>query len=110
MNNYINKIKTFYEIFKANQTLDSKINFLLGKLYFLRKNYLESKSYLINLNPGEFKGGGTWFPKYNYLANPTEIGMCTLHPGNITHKHGARPVTEGTRYVVVSFIKNADHK
>jgi hypothetical protein len=36
--------------------------------------------------------------------------MCTLHPGNITHKHGARPVTEGTRYVVVSFIKNADHK
>ena len=58
----------------------------------------------------EFKGGGTWFPKYNYLANPTEIGMCTLHPGNITHKHGARPVTEGTRYVVVSFIKSKDHK
>ena len=65
---------------------------------------------LVNLNPGEFKGGGTWFPKYNYLANPSEIGMCTLHPGNITHKHGARPVTEGTRYVVVSFIKNKDHK
>ena len=65
---------------------------------------------LVNLNPGEFKGGGTWFPKYNYLANPTEIGMCTLHPGNITHKHGARPVTDGTRYVVVSFIKSKDHK
>ena len=65
---------------------------------------------LVNLNPGEFKGGGTWFPKYNYLANPTEIGMCTLHPGNITHKHGARPTTEGTRYVVVSFIKSKDHK
>ena len=28
MNHYINKIKTFYEIFRANQTLDSKINFL----------------------------------------------------------------------------------
>ena len=65
---------------------------------------------LVNLNPGEFKGGGTWFPKYKYLANPTELGVCTLHPGNITHKHGARPVTEGTRYVVVSFIKNKDHK
>ena len=65
---------------------------------------------LVNLNPGEFKGGGTWFPKYKYLANPQEIGMCTLHPGNITHKHGARPVTEGTRYVVVSFIKSKDHK
>lgn len=33
----------------------------------------------------------------------------TLHPGSITHKHGARPVTEGTRYVVVSFIRSADH-
>ena len=65
---------------------------------------------LVNLNPGEFKGGGTWFPKYKYLANPQELGMCTLHPGNITHKHGARPVTEGTRYVVVSFIKSKDHK
>ena len=65
---------------------------------------------LVNLNPNEFKGGGTWFPKYNYLANPTDIGVCTLHPGNITHKHGARPITEGTRYVVVSFIKSQDHK
>ena len=65
---------------------------------------------LVNLNPGEFEGGGTYFPKYKYLANPKEIGMCTLHPGNITHKHGARPVTKGTRYVVVSFIKGGSHK
>ena len=34
----------------------------------------------------------------------------TLHPGNITHKHGARPTTKGTRYVVVRFIKNQDMK
>ena len=64
---------------------------------------------LVNLNAGEFKGGGTYFPKYKTLVNPQEIGVMTLHPGNITHKHGARPVTEGTRYVVVSFIKNQDH-
>jgi hypothetical protein len=25
------------------------------------------------------------------------------HPGQITHKHGGRPVTEGTRYILVSF-------
>ena len=65
---------------------------------------------LVNLNPGEFKGGGTYFPKYECLVNPEEIGIATLHPGNITHKHGARPVTEGTRYVVVSFIKGGMHK
>tara|TARA_B100000674_G_scaffold58320_1_gene40592 strand:- start:82 stop:1458 length:1377 start_codon:yes stop_codon:yes gene_type:complete len=64
---------------------------------------------LVNLNPGEFEGGGTYFPKYKCLVNPKEIGMATLHPGNITHKHGARPTTKGTRYVVVSFITNSDH-
>ena len=64
---------------------------------------------LVNLNPSEFKGGGTYFSKYKLNINPTEVGVMTLHPGNITHKHGARPVTEGTRYVVVSFIKGSSH-
>ncbi len=63
---------------------------------------------LVNLNPGEFEGGGTYFAKYKCNVNPKEYGVMTLHPGNITHKHGARPVTKGTRYVVVSFIKNSD--
>ena len=65
---------------------------------------------LVNLNPGGFTGGGTYFPKYKCNVNPKEIGMATLHPGNITHKHGARPTTSGTRYVVVSFIKGGSHK
>ena len=63
---------------------------------------------LVNLNPGEFEGGGTYFEKYKCNVNPKEYGVMTLHPGNITHKHGARPTTRGTRYVVVSFIKNSD--
>jgi len=65
---------------------------------------------LVNLNPGEFEGGGTYFPKYKCNVNPKEVGVATLHPGNITHKHGARAVTKGTRYVVVSFMKGAGHK
>ena len=65
---------------------------------------------LVNLNPGEFEGGGTYFPKYKTNINPKQVGVATLHPGNITHKHGARPVTKGTRYVVVSFIKGAGHQ
>ena len=59
---------------------------------------------LLNLNPGEFEGGGTYFQKWKSTINPKQIGTMTLHPGNITHKHGAQPVTKGTRYVVVSFI------
>jgi GR25 family glycosyltransferase involved in LPS biosynthesis len=65
---------------------------------------------LVNLNPGEFEGGGTYFPKYKVLSNPKQIGTMTLHPGNITHKHGARPVLSGTRYVIVSFLKSSSHK
>lgn len=62
-------------------------------------------SMVVKLND-EFNGGGTYFPKYKILSNPEEIGKCTLHPGQITHKHGARPITEGVRYVLVSFLRS----
>ena len=55
----------------------------------------------------EYDGGGTWFRRQKKLVkNP--IGYCTIHPGNITHKHGARAVTRGTRYIIVSFMKNSE--
>ena len=55
----------------------------------------------------EYEGGGTWFRRQKKLVkNP--IGYATIHPGNITHKHGARAVTEGTRYIVVSFMNNTE--
>ena len=55
----------------------------------------------------EYEGGGTWFRRQKKLVkNP--IGYATLHPGNITHKHGARATTKGTRYIVVSFMENRE--
>ena len=55
----------------------------------------------------EYEGGGTWFRRQKKLVkNP--IGYATIHPGNITHKHGARAVTKGTRYIIVSFMKNLE--
>ena len=55
----------------------------------------------------EYEGGGTWFRRQKQLVkNP--IGYATLHPGNITHKHGARATTKGTRYIVVSFMENRE--
>lgn len=59
---------------------------------------------VVKLND-EFDGGGTWFPKYNLLSNPKRIGTATIHPGMITHQHGARPIYEGKRYIAVSFIR-----
>ena len=60
---------------------------------------------LVKLND-EYDGGGTWFPKYNKLIDPSRIGTATLHPGIITHRHGARQVYAGRRYVLVSFMRS----
>jgi GR25 family glycosyltransferase involved in LPS biosynthesis len=59
---------------------------------------------VVKLND-EFDGGGTWFPKYKILSNPKRVGTATLHPGLITHLHGARPITAGKRYITVSFMR-----
>lgn len=55
----------------------------------------------------EYEGGGTWFRRQKKLVKGP-IGYATLHPGNITHKHGARATTKGTRYIVVSFMENRE--
>jgi len=51
----------------------------------------------------EFEGGGTYFDGQQLLSNGG-VGSFTLHPGNITHRHGARAVTAGVRYVLISFV------
>lgn len=53
----------------------------------------------------EFEGGGTYFPKYGVCVTPKRNGNAFLHPGAITHKHGARPIHAGIRYIIVSFIR-----
>lgn len=53
----------------------------------------------------EYEGGGTWFRRQRKLLK-NGIGYVSIHPGNITHKHGARAVTDGTRYIIVSFMRN----
>lgn len=59
---------------------------------------------VVKLND-EFEGGGTWFPQYKILSNPKRIGTATLHPGLVTHLHGARPIYAGKRFICVSFMK-----
>lgn len=59
---------------------------------------------VVKLND-EFEGGGTWFPKYKTLSNPKKVGTATLHPGMVTHLHGARPIYAGKRYICVSFMR-----
>ena len=62
-------------------------------------------TFLLTLNDG-FEGGGTWFPRQKVLLQ-NEIGHIALHP-TITHRHGARSVTHGTRYVLISFCNSSN--
>ena len=62
---------------------------------------------VVKLND-EFEGGGTWFPKYGVLSNPKNVGVATLHPGMVTHLHGARPISAGKRYICVSFMRQGN--
>jgi len=59
-------------------------------------------TFTVGLNT-DYEGGGTWFPRQQVLANP-KSGYCTLFP-SVTHRHGGRPTTKGTRYIIVSFVK-----
>jgi glycosyltransferase involved in cell wall biosynthesis/GR25 family glycosyltransferase involved in LPS biosynthesis len=64
---------------------------------------------LVNLSEKDedYTGGGTWFWRQKKLSRPPQ-GYINIHPGNITHKHGARPVLSGKRYIIVSFMKNKE--
>ncbi|MFK8068749.1 MAG: hypothetical protein AB8D52_10930 [Gammaproteobacteria bacterium] len=62
-------------------------------------------TFTVGLN-SEFEGGGTWFSRQQVLANP-KGGYCSLFPC-ITHPHGGRPTTEGTRYILVSFCRRSN--
>ena len=57
-------------------------------------------------NFDEYQGGGTYFSHQKKLVKEKQ-GCVSIHPGNITHKHGARATTSGTRYIIVSFMKNS---
>ena len=52
----------------------------------------------------DYEGGCTFFPEHETLVK-SPAGHVSIHPGNLTHKHGARPITSGERYVIVSFCR-----
>ena len=70
---------------------------------------LHHDSSMLTLNlclNSEFIGGGTYFPKYKKLLRLDKPGYAMIHPGNITHYHGARAIEGGKRYIIISFLRN----
>lgn len=56
---------------------------------------------VVTLNE-DFEGGGTYFVKQKTKLKGLK-GHVSIHPGQITHRHGGLPVDHGQRYIIVSF-------
>ena len=65
----------------------------------------DSSTYTINicLND-EFEGGGCNFVRQNFVLNNKKIGYTSMHPGRLTHFHEGLQITNGKRFILVSFI------
>ena len=50
------------------------------------------------------QGGGCKFNRYNCSVQATMKGWMLLHPGSLTHLHEGLRVTNGTRYIQISFV------
>ncbi|KAM7356524.1 procollagen lysyl hydroxylase [Cochliomyia hominivorax] len=74
---------------------------------FLRPHH-DSSTYTINiaLNRAgiDYEGGGCRFLRYNCSVTATKKGWMLMHPGRLTHYHEGLRVTNGTRYIMISFI------
>ena len=65
-------------------------------------------SILIYLNPSEYQGGETHFKFFNYAVDPKNP-CIVIFPSNYPYTHAAMPVTDGKKYIVVSWL-NDKHK
>ncbi|XP_053954826.1 procollagen-lysine,2-oxoglutarate 5-dioxygenase [Anastrepha ludens] len=68
----------------------------------------DSSTYTINIALNsvdvDYEGGGCRFLRYDCQVNKTRKGWMFMHPGRLTHYHEGLPVTNGTRYIMISFI------
>jgi hypothetical protein len=56
---------------------------------------------VVTLNE-DFTGGGTFFSRQKVRLQGKK-GEVSIHPGQVTHRHGGLPVLSGQRYIIVSF-------
>lgn len=68
----------------------------------------DTSTYTINiaLNSAgvDYEGGGCRFIRYDCAVTATKKGWMLMHPGRLTHMHEGLPTTNGTRYIMISFI------
>ena len=58
---------------------------------------------VVTLNE-DFTGGGTYFSKQKQRLQGKK-GFISIHPGQVSQRHGGLPVLSGQRYIIVSFCR-----
>jgi hypothetical protein len=62
-------------------------------------------SMLVYLNPKEYVGGETWFPKFNLKIKP-KTPAIVFFPSNYIYAHQAMPIKGGEKFVLVSWMSD----
>ena len=98
-------VKDIWNLSDPSQSFHSE-NFIAkytpeNQEYLAVHNDGTSYSCLVALN-NDFEGGGTFYPRQNVEVNLMP-GHALIHP-ELNYRHGGRVVTQGTRYIIVSFI------
>ncbi|CAG9863076.1 unnamed protein product [Phyllotreta striolata] len=93
----------------------SLMNFVVRENYRYRPDeqpslrpHHDSSTYTINIALNrrnvDYEGGGCKFIRYNCSVVDTKQGWLLIHPGRLTHFHEGLQVTNGTRYIMISFV------
>ena len=60
---------------------------------------------LIYLNPSDYTGGETYFKHFDLNVKP-EKPAVVLFPSDYVYLHAAKPVTDGVKYVLVTWMND----
>eukprot|EP00051_Salpingoeca_urceolata_P019884 m.294266 g.294266 ORF g.294266 m.294266 type:complete len:114 (-) comp19501_c13_seq4:377-718(-) len=91
----------------AAKTLDFVVKYTPTGQSLLRPHH-DASTFSLNVALNErgvdFEGGGTHFVRQNCTFVRNKPGYALIHPGRLTHQHEGLRVTNGTRYIMVSFV------
>ncbi|KAI4888335.1 hypothetical protein NFI96_024826 [Prochilodus magdalenae] len=92
---------------KAKAVMNFVVRYRPDEQPSLRPHH-DSSTFTINIalnsKGKDYQGGGCRFVRYNCKVESPRKGWSFMHPGRLTHYHEGLPTTEGTRYIMVSFV------
>lgn len=92
---------------KAKALLNFIVRYRPDEQPYLRPHH-DSSTFTINVALNrkaiDYEGGGCRFIRYNCQVESPRKGWSLIHPGRLTHYHEGLPTTQGTRYIMVSFV------